>query len=1267
MKAFTNAVFILFLCGSIFAAGPLAVDDLHLTAVNTSRICYPLVNDSDADGDILSLQSFESTSTGGGAITDNGDGTLNYSPSAGFVGLDTFGYTVTDGGISSSGTVSISVNATFNAESARTAILSGVSTLADPGGASGCVAYGPTAYSIGHYGGENRSDPMIAASTLGNGRVLAMPDHQWLKMGNYGGSADTGVFYLNAIEWLTGTSSKNIKIVVTNVDSNNADTWLVSQGFTNVVRSNNYVTELADADLLVGWLGSGLSQSDVDAVIDFARNGGGLFLADYGIGYIWWWYGTGVVNAPGNRVLRQAGIGFAKEGGGSLAVGRSSGQTTSEDVIDMLDDSSGYSSTDLDIGGTVMGRIFDILPEGDNLLARLDEKFHERIDTIMPSPSTPVSDSFDKALLRRESAILLNTPVEEIIAHRTAEAVYGAIPPGASRVSPTISFNVSQKGIDTRGNNSGIWLSTGLYAVPGEIVTVNVSSGVRSLGLRVKINGDWNDISARGSYLRIPFGTSTEFALDQANVQAANPFGGLIYITIPSNTIPGAFDATISNAIEAPFFVLGVNTNAEWISTLRDKPGPYAELVSGNMIISVPKYQITDLDKAEELMTFWHDGVASQDDLGGWTGRRTRAMRMYSMVQTAWGSGYAGYPIGGWGWDFGDYQALEAGGCWGAYHETGHWHQSGYWTDGRTGEVTVNIFTMCAIEAVCDSGKASDGWSRMWDPAQRVGMYENSVAAGGFDGIGVGDRLGLYMQLRVAFGWGAFKNTFQTYLDDEVSSPGALPTTDQQEWDQFMTRFSRQVGYDLSPFFVDWDYGVSQGAINSLSDLPAWNMLETLTDYYSVASGGSITITDPAVNDYSFEGGKTFVSMGTAENGVLVDNGNGTWTYTPDGEFEGTETISYTVRNGYGSTFSGSIVISVTGKELVAYYTFDNDDVTGSTVKDMSGPVKYNATNVSAASGYAGHTEQGFSFNGSYSYVAIPALNLNSNTVTMTAWVKRNGTQSSYAGILFSRAGSTTAGMNFRGTTHELGYHWNGTASSYNFASGLEIRDNKWTFIALVVEPYKATLYVNGQSAVNNVSHSIEESDSTTNIGRDYSYRSYKGLIDEVSIWNRALGSNEISDLYNHGRAMSNSLPMFPDPFDGEGAIEGVAYQSSLASVVTDPEGDPLEFTKISGPAWLSIASNGTVSGTPDSADIGTESVTIEAVDELDGIQQAVMSIEIHNLYKGDMGLDDFAQFASKWLKTGCVDFPPCGGSDLSGDGDVDIEDMLVFCEFWLN
>ena len=242
MRTFANAVFMLILCGGLFAAAPLAVDDLHLTAVDTPRTCYPLVNDSDADGDTLSLGSFDSASAQGGVVTDNGDGTLQYTPPSAFAGLDAFGYTVTDGGSSASGTVSISVNAAFDAEAARTAILNGVSTLADPGGAKGGVAYGPTAYSIAHFGGENRGDPAIVASTLGSGRVLAMPDHQWLKMNTYGGTADTGTFYLNAIEWLTETSSKNIKIVVPNLSNNNAEVWLAAQGFTNVVKSSNYAT-----------------------------------------------------------------------------------------------------------------------------------------------------------------------------------------------------------------------------------------------------------------------------------------------------------------------------------------------------------------------------------------------------------------------------------------------------------------------------------------------------------------------------------------------------------------------------------------------------------------------------------------------------------------------------------------------------------------------------------------------------------------------------------------------------------------------------------------------------------------------------------------------------------------------------------------------------------------------------------------------------------------------------------------------------------------
>lgn len=89
---------------------PVARDDSATTEQDTAVTINVLGNDSDVDGDVVSISSFDATSTGGGTITDNGDGMLTYSPLAGFAGTDSFGYTVSDGnGGTGSATVTIDV------------------------------------------------------------------------------------------------------------------------------------------------------------------------------------------------------------------------------------------------------------------------------------------------------------------------------------------------------------------------------------------------------------------------------------------------------------------------------------------------------------------------------------------------------------------------------------------------------------------------------------------------------------------------------------------------------------------------------------------------------------------------------------------------------------------------------------------------------------------------------------------------------------------------------------------------------------------------------------------------------------------------------------------------------------------------------------------------------------------------------------------------------------------------------------------------------
>ena len=187
-------------------------------------------------------------------------------------------------------------------------------------------------------------------------------------------------------------------------------------------------------------------------------------------------------------------------------------------------------------------------------------------------------------------------------------------------------------------------------------------------------------------------------------------------------------------------------------------------------------------------------------------------------------------------------------------------------------------------------------------------------------------------------------------------------------------------------------------------------------------------------------------------------------------------------------------------------------------------------------------------------YASIPALDVSTNTFTITAWVKPDGIQPDYSGIVM--ANGSSAGINFRGGNNSLGYHWPG-GGQWWWDSGLIVPEEEWSYVAMVVTPDDITLYLNGIPSSQSLTMSEAEIGSLL-IGsyQNWGSRYYTGQIDEVRIWNRSLSQDEIREL-RHVTLTQEMMDNDPDLLvyyqfnEEEGAIldrKGVRH-ASLAGI----------------------------------------------------------------------------------------------------------------------
>jgi len=101
-----------------------------------------------------------------------------------------------------------------------------------------------------------------------------------------------------------------------------------------------------------------------------------------------------------------------------------------------------------------------------------------------------------------------------------------------------------------------------------------------------------------------------------------------------------------------------------------------------------------------------------------------------------------------------------------------------------------------------------------------------------------------------------------------------------------------------------------------------------------------------------------------------------------------------------------------------------------------------------------------------------------------------------------------------------------------------------------------------------------------------------------------------VASFRSGGGSATNNPPAFTsDPITKPNATQGQAYSDSIGSNASDLDSDPMTFAKTSGPTWLSVASNGALTGTPGAADVGTNSFTVSVSDGRGGSDSATLQI----------------------------------------------------------
>jgi len=202
---------------------------------------------------------------------------------------------------------------------------------------------------------------------------------------------------------------------------------------------------------------------------------------------------------------------------------------------------------------------------------------------------------------------------------------------------------------------------------------------------------------------------------------------------------------------------------------------------------------------------------------------------------------------------------------------------------------------------------------------------------------------------------------------------------------------------------------------------------------------------------------------------------------------------------------------------MVSYWKLDG---TSGSVIDSIGD--YHGINDGATRGVAGKVGDAFSFSGT-EVKTNSCYNISISDFTVSAWFKTNEEQGTTGYIFTNRATTSANQFALILTSNEYAEFITYDGGTSSVIASTSLKDGNWHHIVGVREGTNMILYIDGISVISGTKTIINintvQQYAIGGNGGGHSQHDFYGTIDEVAIFNRALSTSEIAELYDKGVA----------------------------------------------------------------------------------------------------------------------------------------------------